>query len=142
VCTLAASPARLEHARALVDLGAALRRGGRRREARATLAEGLDAAHVCGGHRLAERARDELRAAGARPHRERLYGPEALTASERRVSQLAADGLTNRQIAQALFVTSKTVEMHLSHAYAKLGITGREELSPTLSDPSSRSHRV
>jgi DNA-binding CsgD family transcriptional regulator len=118
----------------VVDLGAALRRNGRRAEARSTLLAGLDAAHACAAHQLAERARAELRAAGARPHRERLHGPDALTASERRVSELAADGLTNRQIAQALFVTTKTVEMHLNHAYGKLGISRREELRPVLSD--------
>jgi DNA-binding CsgD family transcriptional regulator len=132
VGTLADSPARLEHARALVDLGAAQRRAGHRTEARETLGVGLDAAHRCGAHQLSERARAELRAAGARPRRERLSGPEALTASERRVAELAADGLTNRQIAQALFVTTKTVEMHLGRAYPKLGIHGRTELASSL----------
>lgn len=132
VRTLVDSPARLEHARTLVDLGAAQRRAGRRKEARDTLRAGLDAAHRCGAHQLSARARVELRAAGARPRRERLSGPEALTASERRVAEMAADGLTNRQIAQALFVTTKTVEMHLGRAYPKLGITRRTELVASL----------
>jgi DNA-binding CsgD family transcriptional regulator len=134
VRTLADSPARLEHARALVDLGAALRRAGRRVEARKQLSAGLDAADRCGARQLAGRALAELHAAGARPRRERLSGPDALTASERRVAQLAADGLTNRQIAQALFVTSKTVEMHLGRVYSKLGITGRSKLAAALEE--------
>jgi DNA-binding CsgD family transcriptional regulator len=138
VGTLADSPARLEHARALVDLGAAQRRAGHRRQARETLAAGLDAAHRCGAHQLSERARAELTAAGARPRRERLSGPESLTASERRVAQLAAEGLTNRQIAQALFVTTKTVEMHLGRVYPKLGIAGRAELAGVLGEGQQR----
>ena len=133
VAVLAAGPARLEHARALVDLGAALRRSGRRAEARDVLRSGLDAAHRCGAHRLTARAHEELRTAGARPRRERLSGPEALTAAERRVAQMAAQGLTNRQIAQALFVTTKTVEMHLARVYAKLAIKRRLELAAALS---------
>jgi DNA-binding CsgD family transcriptional regulator len=138
VRTLADSPARLEHARAVVDLGAALRRAGRRSEARDMLGAGLDAADRCVAGQLAARARAELRAAGARPRRERLSGPDALTASERRVAEMAADGLTNRQTAQALFVTTKTVEMHLGHAYPKLGITRRIELTAALARPVAR----
>jgi DNA-binding CsgD family transcriptional regulator len=132
VATLACSTAAGEHARALVELGAALRRAGRRTEARAVLAEGLDRARACGAHVLAERARGELRTAGARPRRDRLRGPEALTAAERRVAELASDGLTNRQIAQALFLTIKTVETHMSHVLAKLDIRGRDELATAL----------
>ena len=81
-------------------------------------------------------------AAGARPRRERLHGPDALTASERRVAQLAADGFTNRQIAQALFVTTKTVEMHLGHVYGKLGIKGRDDLKAAFHERSDRIPRV
>jgi DNA-binding CsgD family transcriptional regulator len=132
VRVLEASTARLEHARALVDLGAALRRSGRRSEALEVLRTALDAADRCGAHQLAARARHELHATGARPRRERLSGPEALTASERRVAQMAAQGLTNRQIAQALFVTTKTVEMHLAHAYSKLDVGSRNELPAVL----------
>jgi DNA-binding CsgD family transcriptional regulator len=129
---LAVSPARLEHARVLVDLGAALRRSGRRTEARDVLRSRLDAADRCGAHQLAARARSELTTAGARPRRERITGPEALTASERRVAQMAAEGLTNRQIAQALFVTTKTIEMHLARVYAKLEIKHRGDLPAAL----------
>ena len=130
--TLSGSPARLEHTRTLVELGAALRRAGNRTEARGMLAPALERCHEHRATVLAERCRAELEAAGARPRRERLSGPESLTASERRVAELAAKGLTNRQIAQALFVTSKTVETHLGHVYPKLAINGRAELPDAL----------
>jgi ATP/maltotriose-dependent transcriptional regulator MalT len=128
------SPARLEHARALCDLGAALRRDGQRREAQQPLRRALDLADRCGGTVVADRARAELLITGARPRRARLAGVEALTASERRVAQLAAQGLTNRQIAQALFVSHPTVVTHLSHSYQKLGINRREQLSEILGE--------
>jgi DNA-binding CsgD family transcriptional regulator len=122
----------LEHCRALVDLGAALRRGGRRSAAREPLRRALDLAARCGAVRLARRADEELRATGAKPRRAALTGPEALTGAEHRVALLAAEGRTNRQIAQALFVSRRTVETHLAHAFQKLGISGREQLADTL----------
>jgi DNA-binding CsgD family transcriptional regulator len=130
---LASSGAVLEHARALVELGAALRRARRPSDARLPLREGLERAVRCGAAVLAQRARDELLAAGARPRRDRLSGPEALTASERRVARMAAEGKSNPEIAQALFLTRRTVETHLTHAYQKLGIGSREELATALS---------
>jgi DNA-binding CsgD family transcriptional regulator len=137
VDALEGSPARLERARAEVDLGAALRRSGRRRDARAHLRDGLEAARRCGATALVERAHRELVTAGARPRRLMFSGLEALTASERRVAEMASGGLSNREIAQALFVTAKTVENHLGRAYAKLGIHSREELPGALAlDPS------
>jgi len=135
--TLAASPSRLEHARALTDLGAALRRSSQRREARPLLAHALDMAAGCGALALAARARDELVTAGARPRRERLRGIDALTASERRVAQMAATGMTNREIAQALFVTTKAIAGHLTHAYEKLEIAGRAQLPSGLGETTS-----
>jgi DNA-binding CsgD family transcriptional regulator len=132
VALLERSPARLEHARALGDLGGALRRSGHRREAQQTLRQALDLADRCGGKVVAEQARAELLITGARPRRARLDGVEALTASERRVAQLAAEGLTNRQIAQALFVSHPTVVTHLSHCYQKLNISTREQLTSAL----------
>ena len=132
VRTLQATDARLEHARALIDLGAALRRAGRRIEARPPLTAGLDLADRCGATVLAARAREELIAAGARPRRQRIFGLDSLTASERRVAQMANDGMTNREIAQALFLTPKTVAYHLTHVYQKLDITGRERLAEAL----------
>jgi DNA-binding CsgD family transcriptional regulator len=129
---LTTSDAALEEARALVDLGSALRRRGRRADAREPLRSGLDAASRCGAEMLAQRARDELLAAGARPRRERLTGPEALTPSERRVALLAAHGKSNPEIAQELFLTRRTVETHLTHAYQKLGISSREALAAVM----------
>jgi DNA-binding CsgD family transcriptional regulator len=128
VSVLRQSPAMLERAHSLVELGAATRRAGRPTMAREPLAEALDLAARCGARPLAARAREELRATGARPRREWRTGVEALTPSELRVARLAADGRTNREIAQELYVTVKTVEGHLAHAYGKLGIAGRTEL--------------
>jgi class 3 adenylate cyclase/DNA-binding CsgD family transcriptional regulator len=132
VDVLSSSPARLELARALVDLGAAERRASRRVDARARLAEGLDAAAACGARPLTERARTELSAAGARPRRDRITGRDALTASELRVARMAAEGKTNREIAQAQWVTLSTVETHLTHVYSKLDIANRKQLPAAL----------
>ena len=132
VSVLRRSPARLELARALIDLGAAQRRAGSRARAREVLREGLDLAHALGGLALADRARRELVVAGGRPRRDAMRGRDALTPSELRVAWLAAVGQTNRQIAQALFVTQRTVENHLTSTYAKLGISCRPELPAAL----------
>jgi DNA-binding CsgD family transcriptional regulator len=129
---LASSPARLEHARALAALGAALRRDRHATEAREPLREALELAEACACPPLIESVRSELYASGARPRTAALSGVGALTASERRVATLAADGQTNREIAQALFVTPKTVEVHLSNAYRKLDIRSRRELPGAL----------
>ena len=122
----------LERARALADLGAMLRRRNRRTEARELLREALDAAHRSGARTLANQAETELRAAGARPRRIVLTGLDALTASERRVAELASEGLTNREIAQTLFVTARTVEGHLTSVFRKLQVNSREELPAAL----------
>ena len=138
VATLRASRWRLELAYALVDLGSALRRAGQRVDARAALKEGLDLAAACVARPLVERARAELRIAGARPRRDRISGRDALTPSEQRIADLAVDGHTNRAIAQTLFVTPKTVELHLSSVYRKLNITGRPMLAAALAAASDR----
>jgi DNA-binding CsgD family transcriptional regulator len=132
VTVLADSPARVEHARALVDLGAALRRDQQRAQAREPLRLGLDLAIAAGADGLAARARDELAATGAKPRSVRITGPASLTPSEHRVARMAADGLTNNQIAQALFVTPRTVEMHLTSTYRKLSIASRAQLGNAL----------
>ncbi len=132
VDVLDGSPARLERARATVGLGAALRRQGHNREAREVLRDGLDQARRCGADALSERASEELRTAGARPRRDALRGRDALTASEARVARMAADGMTNREIAEALFVVLRTVETHLTSVYRKLEIGSRAELGPAL----------
>jgi DNA-binding CsgD family transcriptional regulator len=136
VTVLRGSPARVEYARALVDLGAALRREQQRAQARDPLRLGLDLAIAAGADGLAARARDELAATGAKPRSVRITGPGSLTPSERRVARMAADGLTNNQIAQALFVTPRTVEMHLTSTYRKLSIGSRAQLASALeADP-------
>ena len=130
--TLERSRSPLELARALSDYGAALRRAGRRVQARTQLERALDLAHHCGGRRIANHARDELIAAGAKPRRDAITGRDALTAGELRVARLAAEGLTNREIAQALFITTKTAKAHLSRVYRKLSITRRGQLAGAL----------
>lgn len=132
IATLERTPARLDHARAVVDLGARLRRQGERVRARSALEAGLDLARGCGATALVRRAHEELLVAGARPRRLQFSGVESLTASERRVCELAAAGSTNREIAQELFVTPKTVENQLGRSYAKLAIRSREELAGAL----------
>ena len=136
---LAGSQARLKYAHALVDLGAALRRENRRTEARERLREGVDLALQSGAFGLAGRANEEIAATGARPRKVLQSGLDALTTSERRVGQLAAEGMTNKEIAQTLFVTIKTVEVHLSHAYRKLEISSRAQLQNALLTPAPNS---
>jgi class 3 adenylate cyclase/DNA-binding CsgD family transcriptional regulator len=126
------SSAKLERARTAVALGAALRRSNTRAQARELLKEGLDVAVRSGAQPLVEQAEAELAATGARPRRLLLSGVESLTASERRVATFAAEGLSNKDIAQALFVTTKTVEVHLGNVYRKLGIGSRTELPHAL----------
>jgi DNA-binding CsgD family transcriptional regulator len=133
VDVLAGSPARLEHARALIDLGAALRRGNSRSEARQLLREGIELAHRCGATALTQRANDELAATGAHRRNVLLSGLDELTASERRVAQMAAAEMSNKEIAQALFVTVKTVEQHLGRVYRKLDLSSRRQLAGALS---------
>jgi len=132
VALLEDSPARLERAHALAALGSAERRAGRRADARELLRRALELAQLSGAHALEARAREELLVAGARPRRARLHGADALTASELRVARLAASGQPNKDIAQTLFVTLKTVETHLASAYRKLGISSRTQLSMAL----------
>jgi DNA-binding CsgD family transcriptional regulator len=132
LAVLAPSPARLEHARVLLDLGATTRAAGQRKAAREPLLEGLALASQCGAIALERRARAELAAIGIRPRTTHRAGASSLTPSERRVADLAAAGGTNREIAQTLFVTEKTVETHLGRAFRKLDISSRRQLSDVL----------
>lgn len=122
------SPAVLEYARSLVALGTALRHERRALDAREPLVEALQIAVRTGAARLERLARDELAASGAAPRASDFQGLDALTPSERRVAALAVEGMTNREIAQKLFVTPKTIEVHLSNVYKKLDIKSRREL--------------
>jgi DNA-binding CsgD family transcriptional regulator len=137
VDVLDGSPAKLEHAKARTELGAALRRANERVKAREHLRRAVELATMCGAVSLAERAQGELLATGARPRRVALSGVASLTPSERRVAEMAADGLTNRQIAQALFVTQRTVEVHLTSVYRKLAIDSRSQLGGALRSPAA-----
>jgi DNA-binding NarL/FixJ family response regulator len=133
---LAASPPRLERLHVLIELGAALRRANHRAEARGPLQEGARLARSGGAARLAAFAAAELAAAGARPDRQPSDVEPALTPSEQRVASLAAEGHSNREIAQMLFVTVKAVEFHLGNTYSKLGIKRRGQLSGQLAGTS------
>jgi DNA-binding CsgD family transcriptional regulator len=140
VAVLHGLPLHLYRAQALSELGAALRRDGRRADARPPLRQALEIARRCGAQRLAKRTYHELEATGETVRRHTPIGVESLTPSERRVTELAASGMTNRQIAQMLFVTVKTIEAHLSASYDKLGIRSRQQLSDALTEarPSAR----
>jgi DNA-binding CsgD family transcriptional regulator len=132
VSVLERSAARLELAHALADLGAELSRARRRREGREAQRRAMQLAAERGATALADRARAELQAGPGRRARMDLTGPGALTAAEWRVCRQVAEGHTNREVAQALFVTEKTVERHLSSAYQKLGIRSRFQLSAAI----------
>jgi DNA-binding CsgD family transcriptional regulator len=129
---LAGGPFALEHARSLVELGAALRRAGERVRSRDPLRACLDLALSAGSALLAGRAREELAASGARLRRERSSGVPSLTASELRVARLAALGRTNREIAEELYVTVKTIEKHMGNVFLKLDVASRRELATAL----------
>jgi DNA-binding CsgD family transcriptional regulator len=126
------SPSPLLRARCLASLGSVLLRAGAGAEAREPLGEARDLAHRCGATGLEGRVHEELLDAGARPRRVARSGPAALTASERRVAELAAQEIPNREIAERLCVTPKTVEVHLGRVYGKLGIKGRTQLAGAL----------
>jgi ATP/maltotriose-dependent transcriptional regulator MalT len=128
----------LDLARVLLEIGNTLRRRRQRKAARDPLRQALDLARSCGARPLAERAEHELRATGAKPRRDRITGRDALTATELRVAQLAINGMNNRQIAEALFVTRKTVESHLEHIFRKLDIHARTELKQALATDQSQ----
>jgi DNA-binding CsgD family transcriptional regulator len=136
------SPALVDRARALLELGAALRRSNNRAAARGSLREALQLAHDAGAAPLAARAHEELLATGARPRRAAISGRDSLTPSERRVAALAAEGHTNRAIAQSLFVAPKTVEVHLRNVFRKLDLSSRAQLAEALERPQAASASV
>lgn len=125
---LAGTPARIEHVRSLLALGAALCRADQRAAAREPLRTALEIAGSGGMRLLARQARRELYSTGVRPRRAAVSGWDALTASERRVAELAAAGWSNPQIAERLYVTRRTVETHLTHVFRKLRLETRQEL--------------
>src|ERR1700738_1611710 len=136
--TLEATEAKLELAAAHAGLGRGLRRAGQRIEARGHLEIALDLAHRCGATGLEAETREELMAAGGRPRRPMVSGVEALTPTELRVAHLAAEGLSNREIAEQTFVSRHTVAWHLRNIYRKLQVESREQLTPHID--TSRHH--
>jgi DNA-binding CsgD family transcriptional regulator len=132
VALLAGSSDRLAHAHALVDLGARSRQAGEAPRARELLRDGGALAEESGATLLAQRAIVELARAGGRPRRQAARGARALTPAERRVASLAAQGLTNAQIAETLVLARKTIETHLTTTYRKLGVHARAELAAAL----------
>lgn len=133
VRVLETSPARVRYAQALADRGALAVRSDRIAEGRVDLQEAVSLAHECSVSVVAEAALRDLRAIGDRPRTRTFQGVDALTPTERRVADLAAGGMTNREIAAHLFVGLRTVEIHLTHVYGKLGIKGRQGLTEALS---------
>ena len=134
VAVLEPSAGRLELAHALADLGVELARSRRVREGREASRRAMQLAGECGATALAERARTELQSGPGRPARVELTGPGALTAAEWRVCRQVAEGHTNREVAQAVFITEKTVERHLSSVYQKLGIRSRHQLREAIGE--------
>ncbi|GLY41798.1 LuxR family transcriptional regulator [Amycolatopsis sp. NBRC 101858] len=131
ITTLRSSPARLQLATALTELGTLQARHGQSEKAIETLRQAVELSEHCGARPLARRAAEELRSArrALTPAKDNEHG---LTRQENRIAVMAAQGLTNREIATALHLTRRTVELHLSGAYRKLGIPGRAELGGAL----------
>jgi DNA-binding CsgD family transcriptional regulator len=129
---LDAGDAALERAHVLASLGDALLAERHRVAAREPLRQALELAHRCGAEALEQRVRAALVATGARPRRADISGRDALTPRELRIARMARDGMGNREIAETLFITRKTVETHLGHAFRKLGVSSRDGLAATL----------
>ena len=132
---LSGSDATLDRAHTLVALGGVMRRTGRRRDCRDILRQGREVARSCSAWALTQYATEELESSGARRTTQPLTGLDALTGAELRVVELAVSGRSNREIADTLFVSRKTVESHLSNSYRKLGVTGRTELAERFAEP-------
>ena len=127
------SPIPFDRARTLLALGVARRRANERREARTTLQEARAVFRSLGATRWEQRAVEELARIGGR-----APGPGELTPVEQRVVELVAAGSTNREVAAALFLSTRTVEGHLSRVYGKLGVRSRVELVRKLAEDVSK----
>ena len=132
VAALENTPARLELARALGDLGSTLRRQNQRVAARDPLRRALDLARRCRADALADHLRGELRAAGAKPRRDRPHGKDSLTASEARIAEMAATGMTNHHRSRKRSSLPRDLEKHLTSVYSKLDISSRHQLAGAL----------
>ncbi|WP_445160862.1 helix-turn-helix transcriptional regulator [Mycobacterium sp. Dal123C01] len=129
---LQSTEAPLQLARAHAALGRRLRRQGQQVEARKHLKIALDLAYRCSATLLESETREELVAAGGRPRRPVVTGVESLTPTEARIARLTAQGLSNRDIAEQLFVSSNTIAWHLRNVFRKLAIDSRDQLKRQL----------
>lgn len=132
--------ARAELARTHLLYGEWLRRENRRVDARAELRIAHEQLTAIGMEAFAERARGELLATGERVRKRSAEARDELTAQERQIAQLARDGLSNPEIGARLFLSPRTIEWHLRHVFAKLGIRSRRELASAL--PAARAETV
>ncbi|MER7970879.1 LuxR C-terminal-related transcriptional regulator, partial [Streptomyces sp. NPDC096080] len=132
VTLLESSPARAHHARALLLLGRAVLADGEVREARDHLREAVGLARRSGCVALARQAREDLVAAGGRMREITASPLDMLTGTERTVAGLVASGAGNREVAESLFVTVRTIELHLTSVYRKLGVNRRADLTEAL----------
>ena len=131
-CRFAATPLKAEMARTRLLYGEWLRRRRRRKDASEQLADALSAFTQMGAAAFVQRAGRELAATGVKPAAAVPAPPEALTPQERRIAELAAEGMTNAEISQQLFISASTVDYHLSKAFRKLDITSRRRLRDKL----------
>jgi DNA-binding CsgD family transcriptional regulator len=118
---------RFQHARTLLAFGERLRRAGERRDARERLRAALELFEGLGAAPWRDRTEQELRASGAKLRRAAESGDE-LTPQELQIALQVAEGKANKEVAAAMFLSTKTVEFHLSRIYRKLDITSRAEL--------------
>ncbi|MFJ7336623.1 AAA family ATPase [Streptomyces sp. NPDC101116] len=129
---LAGTPARFRYAQAQADRGLLALECGYTDEGRAALRDAASLAFECGAESVGDQALAGLRSLGDRPRTPTFRGRTALTLAQRQVAELAAQGMTNAEIAQRLYVGVRTVEMHLTKAYTKLGVQGRHALYEAL----------
>ena len=122
--------------RALVELarGQVLRRAGQRRLAAERLSAARERFAGLRARPYTQRCEQELAACGLAPAKRREFDPSRLTGQELAVARLVAVGMSNRQVASELFISIKTVQFHLTHIYAKLGVSSRAELAAQFRD--------
>jgi DNA-binding NarL/FixJ family response regulator len=134
---LAASPYRWNQANAEVDLGKVLIDVGRTEDARGVLASALEYAFANDARPIARRAGEQLARIGVKVPAPLRLVTQSLSATEERIARLAASGLSDTEIAQRLFVTTRTVQVQLGETFSKLGIESRDDLASALAGTSA-----